>query len=278
MFRQLNKTRPAGFSLIELLVVITIIGILVGLLLPAVQAAREAARRASCFNNLHQISIGLHSYHAAHQCFPPGCFEPNGKLIPWSVFLLPHIEQNNIHQLFHYDQSYKAPGNCTATHHVISTYICPSTARLGAGRVDAVMVKHNFSGNPDIRDGMGCIDYGGMFGWSNNLPGTGVMIYDQPISITEIRDGTSNTIAVAEDTGRGWQHNGEWANGQNIFDQIGPINVVQNNEMWSDHPGGVSAAFCDGAAHFLSASIDVEVVESLCTRSGEEVVAGGVFP
>ena len=68
--RQVQRRR-AGFTLVELLVVMAIIALLVSLLMPAVQRAREAARRTSCLNNMRQISVAVQNYLSAHRTFPP---------------------------------------------------------------------------------------------------------------------------------------------------------------------------------------------------------------
>src|SRR5262245_42755608 len=99
----------AGFTLVELLVVIPIIGVLVALLLPAVQAARESARRTQCANNLKQIGLAMTNYHDTSKWFPPGSVWVNDTATDarnkgsFLIRILPYIEQQTLYQCFDFN-------------------------------------------------------------------------------------------------------------------------------------------------------------------------------
>jgi prepilin-type processing-associated H-X9-DG protein len=252
------------------LVVIAIVGVLVALLMPAIQASREAARRTQCSENLHQIGEGLLSYHAARRNFPVGCIDCGARRLAWSLFLLPFIEESATYELYDQQVAYSAAPNRLAAGAIVSIYLCPRTARLTRARDGNTSGDGN--GSYDPGDFMAMADYGGMFGWANaSTYANGVMLYDQPVSLRQITDGSAHTILVAEDSGRGTTMDGAWADGENIFDSSGTVNALQNNEIWSDHSNGAQVAMCDGSVRFLVEGIDASVLGALCTRAGGEV-------
>jgi len=100
----MSPSHPArrGFTLVELLVVIGIIGMLISLLLPAVQAARESGRRTRCKSNLHNIALALHVYHDSNNRFPPGYGQSDIQDVnqhvgfSWGSYVLPYLEQTGL--------------------------------------------------------------------------------------------------------------------------------------------------------------------------------------
>jgi len=309
-----ETSRRPGFTLIELLVVIAIIAILIGLLLPAVQKIREAANRMKCQNNLKQIGLGLHNYQTQNGFFPPGAItsattagptRTRGKLgitTPtnhgWAVFLLPYIEQDNVYRQYNFNEHWYAAANKQARETPLSIFICPSTPG-GINRFN----DRTISGLP-VRAAAG--DYAPDNAYGPALEGLGlvdiavnkdgVLEVNEVWSIAEIRDGTSNTSAVAEDAGRPdlWrvgrlvtakgQPDGGWADRDaeyithgfttNGASDPGPChtNCTNNNEVYSFHSGGANHVFADGSVHFIRANMDIRMFVKLLTRSGDDII------
>ncbi len=200
--------RPGrGFTLIELLVVIAIIAVLIGLLLPAVQAAREAARRAQCVNNLKQVGLALHNYHAAFGSFPVGFLYPTGPVpaetsasqYRWSPLaqMAPYLERADLANALNFNLplGYRPtnaasaywppyPANTTGMAAVVSNFVCPS------------------DGAPAPMVGLGPVSYafnagsGGNGGDATGADGTFVL--GPAHTLADLLDGSAATVAASE--------------------------------------------------------------------------------
>jgi prepilin-type N-terminal cleavage/methylation domain-containing protein/prepilin-type processing-associated H-X9-DG protein len=130
----MNRSSRSGFTLVELLVVISIIATLMGLLLPAVQSAREAGRRNTCMNNLNQIGKATFSFESQRQYLPGWRnAHPSSNNVPstaargtvsWPVLLLPNLERRDLYKLW---ENAPASGQVAAQLAYIAIFSCPTS-------------------------------------------------------------------------------------------------------------------------------------------------------
>lgn len=294
--------RPAkGFTLVELLVVMAVIGLLVALLLPAVQNAREAARRTQCQNNMKNISLALHEYHDKHKMFPSGWigvsnqnFDVNGKSgLGWAAMILDGLEQVNIWDTIDRKLSVTDPANANARAEILPVFRCPSdysTETLFDMELEPPKV------NPDLPVKMAVSNYVGCFG-SNDLhacesmpPGTqcvgnGILYHNSSVRIPSIKDGTSTTIIVSErktnetkspkwySTWMGAAPGGQEAIARilGVTDHF-PNNSQHFEEFSSAHADGIFIGLADGGVKYIADAIDPTLYQSLGTMRGKEVI------
>lgn len=227
----MRKQPLHGFTLVELLVVITIIGILIALLLPAVQAAREAARRMQCSNNMKQLALGCMTHESTHGFLPTGGWDwqwagdpdrgftarqPGG----WLFNVLPYIELISLHDM---GTGCNAENLRRMAETPVTAFHCPS-------RRPAIAYPYVHSGQfigynrPTV---IGRTDYAGSAGnaaivdatvpssyteadspawsdakWASQSGGAkyvdGVIFRHSQCRMADITDGTSNTYLIGE--------------------------------------------------------------------------------
>jgi prepilin-type N-terminal cleavage/methylation domain-containing protein/prepilin-type processing-associated H-X9-DG protein len=225
-----------GFTLVELLVVITIIGILIALLLPAVQAAREAARRTQCTNNLKQLALGMLDHEHEVGYFPTGGWgwmwvgDPDrgtGREQPggWFYNILPYIEQFPLYQLGSDSNSEvwttaQKAGSTTRIQTPLAVMNCPTRRPFMVFPYNGSGSWTGYGANTVTRLARG--DYAANIGspcdqpacpadlataaqwtknnsWPQHSPlSTGISFFRSQLKMADVSDGTSNTYMLGE--------------------------------------------------------------------------------
>lgn len=285
-----------GFTLIELMVAISIIGILISLVMPAVQHARESARRMECTNQLRQLALAVQLFHDTHKVIPnnggpaddsrlvsttgssvqPSTFDigdgqlnvwgvgqpdrpPNEQTGPWCYSILPYIERENEYRNDDYSQQ-------------LSTYRCPSRSRE-----DPV---------PPGDDQYGQYESGGQVFGKTDYAGNIKLIPNRPDvwRFSEITDGQSQTFLIGEKSfDPSVQTNSSWYWDEPVWlggskgTARGGLQIVPDRvgtpfrENWgSPHIGGANFAFVDGHVQFVSSSVDWTLMAATLSPQGHE--------
>jgi prepilin-type processing-associated H-X9-DG protein len=264
--------------LVELLVVITIIGILIALLLPAVQAAREAARRMQCGNNLKQVMLAMHLYVEQKGVFPCGVSDtnPTSYEVSWAQYLLPFLEQESATQVDSHTMR-------------MPFYCCPSDTQGTRPSIAGDFVRSNvvacFSPDGGAREAAtGCKKHA-LF--NINVART----------VAQITDGTSKTVAISEIiSGPGGTNDARglwwWSYGSHYEHRYNPnspydtmysgwcdptkVPCIDSATTWettffaagSYHSGGVNVGLADGSVGFVSETVDTAVWQALASIDG----------
>lgn len=298
-----------GYTLIELLVSIAIIGALVALLLPAVQSAREAARRATCTGHQKQVALAILNYEHAQGCLPPGrvgCDDTGDSMpIPECpaglspeqktaasgfISILPELEQQALYDQLSIEVGglwnrnvddlgwYSDMSKCKAIKRRLDVLVCPSdTAQALSSVYDPVIAA----------TGSFAFSHGSLGPYAPlhqvKYQNTGAFRYVRQTKFRQIVDGLSSTFLLGEvvlaDT---WESSNTWtyalAHADCLRTTANPLNTRpgagssydrQNGAFGSQHLHGANFVFADGHVEFVADGVDVGIYRGWSTIADE---------
>jgi prepilin-type N-terminal cleavage/methylation domain-containing protein len=310
------RRQPSGFTLVELLVVVAVIGVLISILLPAVQSAREAARRMTCQNNLHQIGVALHNYHSAFRQLPSGWIadgrDHDDPGWGWAAAILPQLDQLAIYEKIDFHYPTQHPRNELVRQAIVPAFICPSDTLeplfwIGEGEDTHDDDHHDDDDHEDDHDhdhlhGENVDDrphfvyevsksnYVGVYGTKDIhddlYDGDGLFYGNSRHRFRDILDGLSQTLMIGERNGRlggsvwhGVIHDAHEAPARIIgaADHAPNDSIGHFEDFASYHSDGAHFILSDGAVRMINKSIDMEVYHALTTRANKEVIEADDF-
>lgn len=302
-----------GLTLVELLTVISILGVVFSLLLPAVQMTREAARRSTCLSQQKEVGLGIGHYEAIHATFPPGrigCDDagettniprcppglPSERKTAASGFVavLPQLDEQplfdelavesgglwnrNVDDLGWYYEKSKHQ----AVKQRIALFVCPSDTSPPIS--DVYHPVYAATGSYAMVQGTIGLSASPT---ASKYANDGLFIYVARRKANRITDGLSKTLMIGEvvlsDT---WESSNVWSyalagadclrntdNQLNTPPGAGVAFNRQNGAFASQHPGGAIFCFADGRAEFITDQIELGLYRAMSTIRGGESVA-----
>jgi len=289
---QVNRPR-AGFTLVELIIVMAIVSLLAALILGAVQVSRASARRLQCQNNLRQIGLAMQVHHDNLEHFPSGWSAPEGWA--WGALILPYMESaglyENLNVRYHpvYYNMTTPPDAGEEGDVSLSFYLCPADGSIKrnpnytSGGGVGYMKSNYVASHGDTRFITHMVNkHTGIFGLASQ------------VRIPQITDGTSNTFLVGERRmstkgipskgarfpGAIWirciNKGGTYMLGSSVAGLVGgtrsdhrravpKLNTEQAN-YWgfsSMHRKGANFVFADASVHFIYDQIDYQVYRNM---------------